>query len=186
MLRAVPPIVWRKFQNAKRSPSMKATRTFPPAFFLAGALMGLSAGLAPAAGPQGTVYQFTVPKQGSMYADATYYCWLPAGVTTLRSVIVHQHGCTREGDATQMMSDVQWLTFAKKWNSVFIAPSLITGAPGSGSTTCNNWSNIANGSGNAFLMALDTLARRSGHTEIKTIPWALWGHSGGSGWITAM
>lgn len=137
-------------------------------------------------GPQGTVIQFTVPKQGGLYADATYYCWLPSNVVTVRTVIVHQHGCTREGDAQQMMNDLQWLTLAKKWNAVFIAPKLITGAPGSGSTQCNNWYVPASGSANTFLAALDTLARRSGHPEIKVVPWALWGHSGGALWITAM
>lgn len=132
------------------------------------------------AGPKGTVYQFTVPKQGSMVANPTYYCWIPESVTTLRCVIVHQHGCTREGDASQMMGDLQWLTFAKKWHAAFIAPSLTTGSD------CNNWDQIANGSGNTYLAALDTLAKKSGHAEISTIPWALWGHSGGSMWSTAM
>ena len=138
------------------------------------------------AGPKGTVYQFTVPKQGSMYADPTYYCWLPESVNTFRCIIVHQHGCTREGDAHMMTDDVQWTTLAKKWHAVFIAPSLITGAPGTGSTNCGNWNNISNGSGNTFLNALDTLARRAGHPEIKSVPWALWGHSGGSMWIMSM
>ncbi len=132
------------------------------------------------AGPKGTTYQFTVPKQGSMTANPTYYCWLPESVATLRCIIVHQHGCTREGDASQMMGDLQWLTFAKKWHAAFIAPSLTTGSD------CNNWDQINNGSGNTYLAALDTLAKRSGHTEIATIPWALWGHSGGSMWSTAM
>ncbi len=131
-------------------------------------------------GPQGAVYQFTVPKQGSMVANPTYYCWIPESVMTLRCVIVHQHGCTREGDASQMMGDLQWLTLAKKWHAAFIAPSLTTGSD------CNNWDQMANGSGNTFLAALDTLAKRSGHAEISTIPWALWGHSGGSMWATAM
>lgn len=143
-------------------------------------MLGCLAGMTQAAGPQGTVYQFTVPKQGSMIADPTYYCWIPADMGTARSLIVHQHGCTRERDAREMMTDLQWLTLAKKWNSAFIAPSLTTGS------NCANWATIENGSGDAFLMALDTLARRSGHPEIKTIPWALWGHSGGSAWITAM
>jgi poly(3-hydroxybutyrate) depolymerase len=149
-------------------------------------LLGLLLFPAIAAGPKGTVYQFTVPKQGSMYADPTYYCWLPESVAVVRCVVVHQHGCTREGDAPMMMNDLQWLTFAKQWRAVFVAPKLITGAPGSGSTQCGNWYTITNGSGNTFLAALDTLARRAGHPEIKTIPWALWGHSGGSLWITAM
>lgn len=139
-----------------------------------------------AGGPKGTTLQVVVPKQTNLYGDPAYYAWIPEGVATLRSVIVHQHGCTREGDAQQMMNDLQWLSLAKKWNSAFVAPRLITGAPGSGSSQCSNWFDPANGSGNTFLAALDSLARRSGHAEIKTIPWVLWGHSGGSMWITAM
>ena len=164
---------------------MNASHRYTASGILALVLCGFP-GASRAAGPQGTVYQFTVPKQGSMYADPTYYCWLPKDVGTVRTVLVHQHGCTREGDAQQMMSDVQWLTLAKKWHAVFIAPKLITGGPNDGSTKCNNWDEIANGSGNTYLDALDTLARRAGHPEIKTVPWALWGHSGGAFWITAM
>jgi pimeloyl-ACP methyl ester carboxylesterase len=158
---------------------MKSSRPFFAAGILAGALHGLMGAIC-ASGPQGTVYQFTVPKQGSMVADPTYYCWLPADMGTARTLIVHQHGCTREYDAKQMVTDLQWISLAKKWHAPFIAPALTTGS------SCGNWSSIANGSGDAFLMALDTLARRSGHPEIKTVPWALWGHSGGSMWITAM
>jgi hypothetical protein len=105
----------------------------------------IGAGPASAAGPKGLVFQFTVPKQGSMYADPTYYCWLPESTATVRCVIVHQHWCTREGDAHMMPTDVQWLTLAKKWHAVFIAPSLVTGAPGTGSTNCANWNNPGNG-----------------------------------------
>jgi pimeloyl-ACP methyl ester carboxylesterase len=165
---------------------MKRAGTFCPWSIVAVIVIGMGPLATFAAGPQGTVYQFTVPKQGVMYADPTYYCWIPANVGTVRCIIMHQHGCTREGDAQLMMNDLQWLTFAKKWHAVFIAPKLITGAPGTGSTQCSNWHDNRNGSGNAYLMALDTLARRSGHPEIKRVPWALWGHSGGSLWITAM
>ncbi len=138
-----------------------------------------------AAGPKGTVYQFAVPKQLNMLQDPIYYCWIPESVSTLRCIIVHQHGCTREGDAPAMMGDVQWLSLAKKWHAAFIAPHLYTDVPGS-NAHCNNWDDINNGSGNTYLAALDSLAKRSGHAEIRTIPWALWGHSGGSMWITAM
>jgi pimeloyl-ACP methyl ester carboxylesterase len=133
-----------------------------------------------AAGPKGTIYTFTVPKHGGMVADPTYYCWIPDTVKVLRCVIVHQHGCGREGDGPQMVNDVQWTTLAKKWHAAFIAPSLVTGS------NCGNWNNIDGGSGDAFLAALDTLAKRSTHPEIKTVPWALWGHSGGAMWITSM
>ena len=132
------------------------------------------------AGPRGTKYQITVPKQGVLIADPVYYCWLPESVTTYRCVIVHHHGCGREGDGPLMSGDVQWTTLAKKWHAVFIGPSMSTGSD------CQNWIQPGNGSGNAFVAALDSLARRSNHPEIRTIPWALWGHSGGSLWTTSM
>jgi len=137
-------------------------------------------------GPKGMVYNIVVPKQINLLYDPTYHCWVPDSVGTVRCIIVHQHGCTREGDGPQMTNDVQWLTLAKKWHAAFIAPSLITGAPGSGSSTCNNWDDMNNGSGNTYLAALDSLALRSNHPEIRTVPWALWGHSGGAFWVTAM
>jgi pimeloyl-ACP methyl ester carboxylesterase len=133
-----------------------------------------------AAGPKGTAYHITVPKQGSMVADPVYHCWVPDSVTTLRCIIVHQHGCTREGDGPQMVNDLQWISFAKKWQAAFIAPSLTTGS------NCGNWNNPNNGSSGTYLAALDTLAKRSGRPEIRTIPWVIWGHSGGSMWACTM
>jgi pimeloyl-ACP methyl ester carboxylesterase len=130
-------------------------------------------------GPTGTTYQFTVPKQGTMNASASYYCWVPEAVGTVRCIIVHHHGCGREGDGPLMMSDVQWLTLAKKWHAAFIGPSEPS------NPDCSNWYTITRGSADSYLTALDTLARRCGHPEIKTVPWAIWGHSGGSLWMTA-
>jgi pimeloyl-ACP methyl ester carboxylesterase len=134
-------------------------------------------------GPAGHTYKITIPKQGVMIADANFYCWVPDNVETLRCIIVHLHGCTREGDAKPMMDDLQWKALAKKWNSVLVAPSFVTGG---NSETCSNWYDIRNGSGNTYLEMLDSLALRTGHKEISRIPWALWGHSGGAIWITAM
>jgi poly(3-hydroxybutyrate) depolymerase len=133
-------------------------------------------------GPAGKTYKITVPKQGKMIDDANFYCWVPENVKTLRCIIVHLHGCTREGDAKPMMDDLQWKALAKKWNSVLVAPSFVTG----GNSQCSNWYDIKNGSGNTYLEMLDSLALRTGHKEIRRIPWALWGHSGGAIWITAM
>jgi pimeloyl-ACP methyl ester carboxylesterase len=153
-------------------------------FMLVGAMMACLVPVSfPAfgAGPKGTVYQFVVPKQINLVSDPTYYCWLPEAVGTVRCIIVHQHGCSREErDPYKMPEDVQWKTLAKKWHAAFIAPKLVTG------TNCANWNDPANGSENTFLAALDTLARRTGHAEIVTVPWAIWGHSGGSMWTTSM
>lgn len=131
----------------------------------------------------GRIYQFDVAKKGRMIADATCFAWIPDDVKVLRSVIVHLHGCTREGDASQMMYDIQWKALARKWHSVLLAPKFISGG---NAQRCVNWYNPDNGSDSVFMAMLDTLAERSGHPEIRTIPWALWGHSGGSIWTTVM
>ena len=132
----------------------------------------------------GTIYEFTIAKKGIMIDDATCYAWIPEDVGTIRGVIVHLHGCTREGDAWQMMYDVQWKELARKWHCVLIAPKFITGS--GNSKTCINWYNPDNGTDAVFLEMLNTLAGKAGHPEIKTVPWALWGHSGGSIWATSM
>jgi hypothetical protein len=133
------------------------------------------------AGPKGTIYQINVPMQGQLVGNPAYFCWVPESVTTFRCIISHQHGCTRERDARQMMYDVQWTTLAKKWNAVFMACSL-TGDQ----AHCPTWDQQQNGSGNTYLAALDSLAQRIKHPEIKTIPWAFWGHSGGAFWVTGI
>jgi hypothetical protein len=159
---------------------MKRSRSVVTACMVGVLTMVVASVLFPAfgAGPQGTIYQITVPKQGALIANPVYYCWLPESVSTYRCIIVHLHGCTMEATGPQMTSDVQWTTFAKKWNAVFISPSLATGSD------CTNWTKPENGSGNTFLAVLDSLARRSGHPEITIVPWALWGHSGGSDWVS--
>jgi pimeloyl-ACP methyl ester carboxylesterase len=131
-------------------------------------------------GSDGTIYEFTIAKKGNMIDNATCYAWIPNDVGTIRSVIVHQHGCTREDDAHQMMYDIQWRELARKYHSILLAPKFITGSK------CGNWCQPANGSDGVFLSMLDTLALKADHPEIKTIPWALWGHSGGAGWVTTM
>ena len=40
--------------------------------------------------------------------------------------------------------------------------------------------------GETFLQALDDLAAKSEHPELATVPWCLWGHSGGGFWASLM
>src|SRR5665213_662392 len=102
----------------------------------------------------GAIYEFVIPKQGVMIDNATCYAWIPPDVGTIRSIIVHLHGCTREGDARQMMYDIQWRELARKWHSVLLAPKFISGG---NAKACVNWYNPANGSDPVFLRMLDTL-----------------------------
>ena len=92
----------------------------------------------------GTIYQFTLAKKGNMIDNATCYAWIPPNVGTIRSVIVHLHGCTREDDAHQMMYDIQWRELARKYHSVLLAPKFITG------TKCGSLGFSSNGSDGVF------------------------------------
>jgi hypothetical protein len=42
------------------------------------------------------------------------------------------------------------------------------------------------GSDKSFLKALEEMSVRSGHPELKTVAWVLWGHSGGAIWSNVM
>jgi pimeloyl-ACP methyl ester carboxylesterase len=138
--------------------------------------------IAQGAGPKGTILSFTIPDKYQMNSPAQYFCWVPDGTDPIRCVIVHQHGCGIEGDATLMPNDVQWTTFAKKWHAAFVSPMMQSVSI----TACRAWFDINNGSGKAFLQMLDTLGKRTKHPEISRVPWALWGHSGGAYWVMDM
>jgi pimeloyl-ACP methyl ester carboxylesterase len=42
------------------------------------------------------------------------------------------------------------------------------------------------GSDKSFLKALEEMSVQSGHPELNTVPWVLWGHSGGAIWSNVM
>lgn len=139
------------------------------------------------AGPKGTVIQFTVPHLPAsplMCADGKYFCWLPEGTGPYRAIICHLHGCGMEGTAQSFMNDVMWTSLAKKYHAVFIAPSYNTCGD---AITCRNWCYPEQGKSDLnWVAALDTLAKRTSHPEISSIPWSLWGHSGGAWWVTVV
>src|SRR3954470_21901672 len=48
------------------------------------------------------------------------------------------------------------------------------------------WGDPRNGSDAAFRKCLAELGAKSSHPELATVPWALWGHSGGGHWAGGM
>ncbi|MFC1761517.1 hypothetical protein ACFL6U_05495 [Planctomycetota bacterium] len=48
------------------------------------------------------------------------------------------------------------------------------------------WADPRNGSASTFIRALSDLGAKSGHPELASVPWALWGHSGGGHWVGGM
>ncbi|MEQ9411192.1 MAG: SGNH/GDSL hydrolase family protein [Fuerstiella sp.] len=135
----------------------------------------------------GTVHQIHFPagvQDGELRLFVDYYLWIPADVRHLRGIIVHQHGCgpgASIGGQTAA-DDLHWQALAAKQQCALMGSSY---EPRRG-VNCRLWCDARNGSARRFLQAVDRFAADTGHTELKTVPWCLWGHSGGGFWASLM
>ena len=123
-------------------------------------------------------------KPGELIFPVQYTVWIPKGVKTLRGVVVHQHGCG-EGSCKSGQTgafDLHWQALAKKHDCALLAPSYEQPQK----ANCQMWCDPRNGSDAAFRRALQDLGKRCAHPELATVPWALWGHSGGGHWAGGM
>ena len=123
-------------------------------------------------------------KPGQLIFPVKYTVWIPEGVETLRGVVVHQHGCG-EGSCKSGLTgafDLHWQALAAKHDCALMAPSYEQPQK----ADCQMWCDPRNGSADAFQKSLIDLGRMSGHPELATVPWALWGHSGGGHWCGGM
>ena len=121
---------------------------------------------------------------GELPYAVTYTIWLPPNVQTLRGIIVHQHGCG-EGSCKSGQTgayDLHWQALAKKHDCALLSPSYEQPEK----ANCMLWCDPRNGSAKKYLQALTQLAKLSSHPELATVPWALWGHSGGGTWAGSM
>jgi len=130
----------------------------------------------------------TVP--GELPTPVTYTLWIPDGAPRLRGIIVHQHGAgtTASIEGSTAAYDLHWQALAKKWDCALFSSSYhvlnekVDLSPGGSEV----WFDPRHGSEKVFLNALDEFAGKSGHPEVATVPWALWGHSGGGIWADVM
>ncbi len=121
---------------------------------------------------------------GEVPYAVSYTVWVPPGVKTLRGIIVHQHGCG-EGSCKSGQTgayDLHWQALARKHDCALMSPSYEQPEK----AMCSLWCDPRNGSRKRFLQALEDLAKLTGHPELTTVPWALWGHSGGATWAGSM
>ncbi len=77
---------------------------------------------------------------------------------------------------------MHWQALARKYDSAIISPSYEQ----ANDESCANWADPRNGSASTFINALSDLGSKSGHPELATVPWVLWGHSGGGNWVGGM
>ena len=121
---------------------------------------------------------------GDLVYSVNYTVWVPPGVATLRGLIVHQHGCG-EGSCKSGLTgafDLHWQALAKAHDCALMAPAYEQPQE----ADCQKWCDPRNGSGAAFRKSLVDLGAMSGHPELASVPWALWGHSGGGHWAGGM
>lgn len=121
---------------------------------------------------------------GELIYGVNYTVWIPKDVKTVRGVIVHQHGCG-EGSCKSGLTgayDLHWQALAKKHDCALISPSYEQ----PDKANCQMWCDPRNGSDATFRKCLVDLGAKSGHAELATVPWALWGHSGGGHWAGGM
>lgn len=147
-------------------------------------LLSLCPLLSHAAGKIHTVEYPPSTQPGELIYGVTYRLWIPDGVKQLRAVIVHQHGCGEgacKGGFTAA-EDLHWQALAKKWDAALLGPSYHQPEK----ADCRKWCDPRNGSEKTFLRALSNFAKESGHVELDTVPWVLWGHSGGGFWSSLM
>ena len=125
-----------------------------------------------------------------LQVGVTYDLWIPGGAPRLRCVIVHQHGAgaqASKGGETAAY-DLHWQALAKKWDCALLGPYYhVLGektdtSPGGSEL----WMDPRLGSDKSFLKTLEEMSVQSGHPELKTVPWVLWGHSGGAIWSNVM
>ena len=140
---------------------------------------------APAAEPPYYRVRYDASKKpGELIYPVQYTVWIPSNVDTLRGVIVHQHGCG-EGSCKSGQTgafDLHWQALAKKHGCALLSPSYEQPQE----ADCQMWCDPRNGSDAAFQRALAELGTQCGHPELATVPWALWGHSGGGHWCGGM
>ena len=133
----------------------------------------------------GTYHEVSYPpsdKPGELIFGVSYTVWIPDGVAKLRGVIVHQHGCGAgacKGGETAAY-DLHWQALAKKWDCALLGPSFKQ----EDAQNCRLWCDPRNGSAKTFLRALADLSQKAGKPELATVPWCLWGHSGGGFWAS--
>lgn len=133
---------------------------------------------------QGHYYEASItPIETDWYVSADYRLWIPSNAAHLRGLLVKQHGCGEAAEQTGLnhANDLQWQALATKHHLAILGTRI-----SAGDRLCEFWADINGGSVDAFFKALYLLAQKSDHPELETIPWVLWGHSGGAEWVAQL
>jgi hypothetical protein len=127
----------------------------------------------------GTILKIELEGENCSFADsAKYGVYIPEVSGPLQGILILQHGCTMEQFGITKPYDLQYQAFAKKWKLAILETALYG--------DCHIWNEPNSGSATAVFNVLEQIALQTGHSELKTAPWLLWGHSAGGYWSLAM
>jgi poly(3-hydroxybutyrate) depolymerase len=145
----------------------------------AAALLALTAAVsmpvrAGAQTPAGSVLEETVAP-GRNYDKAEFRLWLPKGVEAVQAIAVLVPGSN--GDGRGQVDDPVWQDFAVRHKLALVGVRLTDKPHDQG--FIEEYVNVSQGSGQAFLDAMTAFAARARHPELATAPFLLWGMSAG-------
>jgi poly(3-hydroxybutyrate) depolymerase len=112
---------------------------------------------------------------GNNYDKAEFRLWVPPSAGPVRAVLVLVPGSN--GDGRPQAEDPFWQAFASRHKLAIIA-CRFTDKPHDQSFL-EDYVKVSDGSGQALLDAVTSLAKRSNHPEIATAPFLMWGMSAG-------
>jgi poly(3-hydroxybutyrate) depolymerase len=124
--------------------------------------------------PAGLVLEETVAP-GRNYDKAEFKLWLPNDAGTVQAIAVLVPGSN--GDGRGQVDDLLWQAFAVQHRLALVGVRL-TDKPHD-QAFIEEYVNVSQGSGQAFLDAMTAFAARAKHPELATAPFLLWGMSAG-------
>ena len=112
---------------------------------------------------------------GANFDKAEFRLWLPDTPGPVRALAILVPGSN--GDGRGQVDDPFWQDFAKEERVALVGVRLTDKQHDQ--MFIEHYVDVSKGSGQAFLDALASLAKKSNHTEIATAPVLLWGMSAG-------
>jgi dienelactone hydrolase len=124
--------------------------------------------------PAGAVFEETVPP-GRNFDQAQFKLWIPNDAASVQAIAVLVPGSN--GDGRGQVDDPVWQVFAVKHKLALVGVRLTDKPHDQG--FIEEYVNVSQGSGQAFLDAMTAFATRARHPELETAPFLLWGMSAG-------
>ncbi|WP_421976089.1 hypothetical protein [Roseivirga seohaensis] len=112
---------------------------------------------------------------GNNFQKAAFRLWIGKDIQRVRGVIVMVPGSN--GNGRDMVYQPEWQALANKHNMAILAADIKDKR--SPNMAIEQYADVKNGTGQVMLDVLSRLATKSGHPELNTVPFALWGMSAG-------